>query len=256
MFIPMAWSFICPTEIRAFDRRLQEFEARKCGVVFCSTDSEFVLRAWNQTPEEDGGLGRVSVPLMSDRSRRIAREYGVLIESEGVTQRSMFIIDPRGMVRQVTTNDANVGRSVDEARRLVDALQFTDEFGEGCPIDWKKGDRGLSMDNDKESNRDKTEDRAKSTSPQSAKAPSRPKNVRMNTWGGNGAWLAGQQSDASTPTQMPLSTPSQRHYHEMRHTNPMETNRRGESLPIAGNWNMNTPTGMVPSLSQTELHMS
>ena len=108
----MAWSFICPTEIRAFDRRVQEFETRTCAVVFCSTDSEYVLRAWNDTAEGEGGLGDVRVPLISDRSHRISRDYGVLIEREGVAQRAMFIIDPRGVVRQVTTNDANVGRSV------------------------------------------------------------------------------------------------------------------------------------------------
>ena len=108
-----------------------------------------------------------------------------------MAQRAMFIIDPRSVVRQVTTNDANVGRSVDEARRLVDALEFTDEFGEGCPIDWKKGDQGVRMGSNGSSKSSKK--RASSgasngvTSPQSAKSP-RPGSVRQNTWSGNMSW--------------------------------------------------------------------
>ena len=169
----MAWSFICPTEIRAFDRRIQEFETRTASVVFCSTDSEYVLRAWNHTSEEDGGLGNVHVPLLSDRNHQVAKDYGVLIEGEGVAQRAMFFIDPRGVVRQVTANDANVGRSVDEARRLLDALEFTDDFGEGCPIDWKKGEAGLKMGKE------------------SVEKAKRPAHRRTNTWSG---WLGRNQN--------------------------------------------------------------
>jgi len=145
LFIPMAWSFICPTEVVAFNARLQEFETRSCAVVFASTDSEQVLRAWSYTSHEDGGLGGVHVPLLSDRNHRISRDYGVLIEEEGFAQRAMFIIDPQGVVRHFSCNDVEIGRSVDEARRVLDALIFTDEFGEGCPVDWKKGDQGLKL---------------------------------------------------------------------------------------------------------------
>lgn len=141
----MAWSFICPTEIVAFNARLQEFETRSCAVIFVSTDSEHVLRAWSYTAREDGGLGGVHVPLLSDRSHKISRDYGVLVEGEGVAQRAMFIVDPQGLVRHFSCNDADIGRSVDEARRLLDALIFTDEFGQGCPVDWRKGDQGLKI---------------------------------------------------------------------------------------------------------------
>lgn len=233
VFIPMAWSFICPTEINAFDRRIHEFELRTCAVAFCSTDSEFVLQAWNRTPEEEGGLGGVHVPLISDRSHNIAKEYGVLIESEGVTQRAMFIIDPRGIVRQVTANDANVGRSVDEAKRLIDALKFTDAFGEGCPINWKKGDRGINMDSDSgDKKRNSTSGAA--TSPQST----RPKQVRMNTWSGNLPWLGGKNRSTGSPdtlTQLQVNTQNQQQLHQ--NMGVSDPGQRAESVPTANhNW--------------------
>lgn len=92
-----------------------------------------------------GGLNGVHVPLISDCNHKISKEYGVLIEEEGTTQRALFIIDPNGIVRSITVNDAEVGRSVDEALRTLDALAFKDEFGEGCPADWKKGDKGIEI---------------------------------------------------------------------------------------------------------------
>lgn len=142
----MAWSFVCPTEVMAFNARLHEFETRGCAVVFASTDSEQVLRAWSGTPRDAGGLGCVHVPLLSDRAHKLARAYGVLDEDEGTAQRAMFIVDPQGVLRHASVNDEDVGRSVDEARRLVDALIFKDEFGVGCPIDWKKGDAGVKLE--------------------------------------------------------------------------------------------------------------
>ncbi|CAK4034970.1 Thioredoxin peroxidase [Lecanosticta acicola] len=146
VFFPKAWSFICPTEIKAFSARLDEFlYKRSCAVVFCSTDNEHCLKAWNDTEEMEGGLGGVHIPLLSDINHKISREYGVLIEDEGVAQRALFIIDPKGRIRNITVNDADVGRSVDEAQRILDALIFKDEFGEGCPIDWKKGDKGIDV---------------------------------------------------------------------------------------------------------------
>lgn len=92
----------------------------------------------------EGGLGGVHVPLISDCDHKMSKDYGVLIEEEGVAQRALFIIDPKGIVRCMTVNDADVGRSVDEAQRVLDALVFKDEFGEGCPVDWKKGDKGIA----------------------------------------------------------------------------------------------------------------
>ncbi|KAF2172038.1 hypothetical protein M409DRAFT_31320, partial [Zasmidium cellare ATCC 36951] len=146
VFLPKAWSFVCPTEIKAFSARLEEFlYSRACAVVFASTDNEHSLRAWNATSDMEGGLGGVHVPLISDTNHKLSRDYGVLIEEEGVAQRALFIIDPKGNVRNITVNDADVGRSVEEAKRVLDALIFKDEFGEGCPIDWKKGDKGIDV---------------------------------------------------------------------------------------------------------------
>ncbi|KAI9726469.1 MAG: cTPxI [Chrysothrix sp. TS-e1954] len=188
VFIPMAWSFVCPTEIRAFDRRIQEFDTRTAAVAFCSTDSEFVLRAWNHTSELEGGLGGVRVPLISDRSHQIARDFGVLIENEGVAHRATFIIDPQSTIRQITLNDANVGRSIDEVRRLLDALSFADEFGEGCPVDWKKGDAGVKV---------------RHSSEPTPKRPSALK--RQSTWSSVSGWLG--KNGTSSPTHAP--SPSQ-----------------------------------------------
>ncbi|KAK5171906.1 cTPxI [Saxophila tyrrhenica] len=146
VFFPKAWSFICPTEIKAFSGRLEEFlYSRSCAVVFASTDSEHCLKAWNGTSDMEGGLGGVHIPLISDCDHRMSRDYGVLIKEQGVSQRALFIIDPKGIVRSITVNDADVGRSVDETLRVLDALAFKDEFGEGCPIDWKKGDKGIEI---------------------------------------------------------------------------------------------------------------
>jgi peroxiredoxin (alkyl hydroperoxide reductase subunit C) len=146
IFFPKAWSFVCPTEIRAYSERLEEFlYTRSCAVVFVSTDTELCLRAWNHTNEMEGGLGGVHVPLMSDSNHKISRDYGVLLEDQGVAERALFIIDPKGNVRNITISDADVGRSVDETLRIIDALAFKDEYGEGCPVNWKKGDAGLKM---------------------------------------------------------------------------------------------------------------
>jgi peroxiredoxin 2/4 len=144
-FYPSAWSFVCPTEILAFDARSSEFSSRQCAVVFISTDSEHVLKAWNSFEREEGGLGGVNIPLVADRSHRISRDYGVLIEEDGVAQRATVIIDPTGTIRAVTICDANIGRSVDELKRMLEALQFTDEYGEGCPSGWKTGDQGIKL---------------------------------------------------------------------------------------------------------------
>ncbi|KAF2223706.1 thioredoxin-like protein [Elsinoe ampelina] len=146
VFFPRAFSYICPTEIRAFSARLEEFlYSRTCAVAFISTDSEHTLRAWNHTSEMEGGLGGVHVPLVSDCNHNVTRKFGMLIESEGVSQRGLFIIDPKGVVRNISVNDADIGRSVDEVLRLIDALQFKDQFGEGCAADCKKGDEGVKM---------------------------------------------------------------------------------------------------------------
>lgn len=146
IFFPMAWSFVCPTEILAFSAACPTFTALGATILFASCDSEHVLKAWTNTDADAGGLGQIAIPLLSDRSHRLARDYGVLIEEEGVAQRALFFIDPLGVIRGSTVNDANVGRSVDETKRLLAALKFTDEFGEGCPVDWKSGQLGVKME--------------------------------------------------------------------------------------------------------------
>ena len=146
VFFPKAWSFICPTEIKAFSARLEEFlYSRACAVVFVSTDSDHCLKAWNNTSDVEGGLGGVHIPLVSDCNHKISNDYGVLIEPLGISQRALFIIDPKGIVRGITINDLDVGRSEDETLRVLDALIFKEEFGEGCPVNWKKGDKGIDI---------------------------------------------------------------------------------------------------------------
>ncbi|KAI9686467.1 MAG: cTPxI [Bogoriella megaspora] len=142
-FVPMAWTFVCPTEIIAFSDALPQFSARGCSVVFASTDSEYSLLAWNNASRKDGGLGNVKLPLLSDKNHSISRNYGVLLEDEGIALRGLFLIDPNGIVRQITINDLPVGRSVDEALRLLDAFKFTDEYGEVCPANWNPGKESI-----------------------------------------------------------------------------------------------------------------
>ncbi|KAF2196158.1 thioredoxin-like protein [Delitschia confertaspora ATCC 74209] len=138
-FVPMAWTFVCPTEIIAFSDRAADFAARGAQVVFASTDSEYSLLAWANASRRDGGLGQINIPLLSDKNHSISKDYGVLIEEEGIALRGLFLIDPNGTVRQITVNDLPVGRSVDETLRLLDAFQFTDKYGEVCPANWNPG---------------------------------------------------------------------------------------------------------------------
>ncbi|KAI9256642.1 thioredoxin-like protein [Phascolomyces articulosus] len=136
---PMDFTFVCPTEILAFSERVKEFEALDTAVIAASTDSEFSHLAWINTPRKQGGLGEMNIPIVADKTKKVAREYGVLLEDEGVALRGLFIIDPNGIVRQITINDLPVGRNVDEALRLVEAFKFTDVHGEVCPAGWQKG---------------------------------------------------------------------------------------------------------------------
>ncbi|KAF2488814.1 thioredoxin-like protein [Lophium mytilinum] len=138
-FVPMAWTFVCPTEIIAFSDRAAEFSARGAAVAFASTDSEYSLLAWANASRKDGGLGKINIPLLSDKNHKLSKAYGVLIEDEGIALRGLFLIDPKGIVRQITINDLPVGRSVDETLRLIDAFQFTEKYGEVCPANWNPG---------------------------------------------------------------------------------------------------------------------
>ncbi|XP_059161728.1 peroxiredoxin-2-like [Physella acuta] len=136
-FYPLDFTFVCPTEIIAFSDNIDKFKQLDTAVVGVSTDSHFSHLAWINTPRKQGGLGGLKYPLLADFSKNIAREYGVLIENSGVALRGLFIIDPKGIVRQITINDLPVGRSVDETVRLVQAFQYTDKHGEVCPANWK-----------------------------------------------------------------------------------------------------------------------
>jgi alkyl hydroperoxide reductase subunit AhpC len=141
-FYPLDFTFVCPTEIVAFSDRIAEFKALGVEVVGASVDSHFCHAAWAETPRAKGGLGGVAFPLLSDLTKSIAADYGVLLESgpnAGVALRGLFIIDGAGLLRQATVNDLPVGRSVDETLRLLQAFQFTDKHGEVCPAGWAPG---------------------------------------------------------------------------------------------------------------------
>ncbi|KAM9311229.1 peroxiredoxin-2 [Gastrophryne carolinensis] len=138
-FYPLDFTFVCPTEIIAFSERAEEFYKIGCEVIGASVDSHFTHLAWTNVPRKDGGLGPMNIPLLSDLTHSISRDYGVLKEEDGVAYRGLFIIDNKGILRQITINDLPVGRSVDEVLRLVQAFQFTDQHGEVCPAGWRPG---------------------------------------------------------------------------------------------------------------------
>ncbi len=142
-FYPLDFTFVCPTEIIAFDRKLDEFKARGVEVVGVSIDSQFSHFAWKNTKPEDGGIGNIQFPLVADLSKNIARNYGILFGEE-VALRGLFLIDKEGIVRHCVINDLPLGRSVDEAIRMVDALQFFEKNGEVCPANWHKGADGMN----------------------------------------------------------------------------------------------------------------
>jgi alkyl hydroperoxide reductase subunit AhpC len=144
-FYPLDFTFVCPTEIIAFNDRLGEFHARGAEVLGCSIDSQFSHLAWIRTPREEGGLGGLKYPLISDLTKKISSDYGVLLDS-GVALRGTFIIDKQGIIRAITIHDLPLGRSVDETLRVLDALQFCEQHGEVCPAEWKKGQPTIKPD--------------------------------------------------------------------------------------------------------------
>ena len=142
-FYPQDFTFVCPTEIIAFSSRVEEFRKIGCEVVGISTDSYNCHRAWMRTPRADGGLGQIDIPLLADPTHAISKAYQVYKEGDGVAFRGLFIIDGKGILRQMTINDLPVGRDVDETLRLIQAFQFTDEHGEVCPANWKPGKKTM-----------------------------------------------------------------------------------------------------------------
>lgn len=145
-FYPLDFTFVCPTEIISFSDRAEEFRSIGCELVAVSTDSEFSHLAWVNTPRKQGGIGKMNIPILADKTHDISRRYGVLKEDEGIAFRGLFIIDDKSNLRQITINDLPVGRSVDETLRLVQAFQFTDKHGEVCPANWKPGKKTMKAD--------------------------------------------------------------------------------------------------------------
>uniref|UniRef100_A0A8C5U953 Thioredoxin-dependent peroxide reductase, mitochondrial n=1 Tax=Malurus cyaneus samueli TaxID=2593467 RepID=A0A8C5U953_9PASS len=135
-FYPLDFTFVCPTEIVAFSDKANEFRDANCDVVAVSVDSHFCHLAWINTPRKSGGLGKMNIPVLSDLTKQISRDYGVLLEGPGIALRGLFIIDPNGIIKHLSINDLPVGRSVEETLRLVKAFQFVETHGEVCPANW------------------------------------------------------------------------------------------------------------------------
>jgi peroxiredoxin (alkyl hydroperoxide reductase subunit C) len=141
-FYPLDFTFVCPSEIIAFNKKLDEFKARDTQLIGVSVDSQFSHFAWKNTEPKKGGIGNIQFPLVADLSKNISRDYGVLLD-DAVALRGLFLIDKEGIVRHAVVNDLPLGRNVDEALRMLDALQFFEKNGEVCPANWNKGDEGM-----------------------------------------------------------------------------------------------------------------
>jgi peroxiredoxin 2/4 len=141
-FYPLDFTFVCPSEIIAFDAALAKFQQKNTEVIGVSVDSHYTHLAWKNTPRKQGGIGPIKYPLVADLKKQIARDYGVLLDG-GVALRGLFLIDKSGVVRHALINDLPIGRSVDEALRVVDALQFHEKHGEVCPANWHSGEEAM-----------------------------------------------------------------------------------------------------------------
>jgi len=141
-FYPLDFTFVCPTELHAFQEKLEEFEARNAQVIGCSIDSPYCHLAWLKTPKAEGGIEGIKYPLLSDIHKEIAKEYDVL-HPGGIAYRGLFLIDRQGIVRHQMINDLPLGRCVEETLRILDALLFHEEHGEVCPANWNHGARGM-----------------------------------------------------------------------------------------------------------------
>ena len=141
-FYPLDFTFVCPSEIIAFDKKLSAFKERNCEVIGVSVDSQYTHLAWKNTPRDKGGVGNVQFPLVADLTKNIARSYNVLLD-EKVALRGLFLIDKDGKVRHALINDLPLGRNVDEAVRMLDSLQFFEKHGEVCPANWRPGEEAM-----------------------------------------------------------------------------------------------------------------
>ncbi|NGX28550.1 MAG: putative peroxiredoxin [Candidatus Anoxychlamydiales bacterium] len=142
-FYPLDFTFVCPTELHAFQEKLEAFKKKDAQVVGCSVDSIYSHFAWLDTPKDKGGIKGVEYPLVADITKNISRDYGVLNEDEGIAYRGLFLIDKEGIVRHEIINDLFLGRSVDEALRVLDALICFETHGEVCPANWHLGEKTL-----------------------------------------------------------------------------------------------------------------
>ncbi len=141
-FYPLDFTFVCPSEILAFNKAVQEFESSNCQLVGVSVDSHFSHFAWKNTPVNEGGIGNIQYPLVADLNKSISENYGVLLDA-GISLRGLFLIDKEGIIRHQVVNDLPLGRSVNEALRILHALQFTEEHGDVCPANWQKGEEAM-----------------------------------------------------------------------------------------------------------------
>jgi peroxiredoxin 2/4 len=141
-FYPLDFTFVCPSEIIAFDAALAKFEKKNAQVIGVSVDSHFTHLAWKNTPRKEGGIGQIKYPLVADLNKEISKKFGVLLEA-GIALRGLFLIDKQGVVRHALINDLPIGRSVDEAIRVLDALQFHEEHGDVCPANWHAGEEAM-----------------------------------------------------------------------------------------------------------------
>lgn len=141
-FYPLNFTFVCPSEILAFNKAVEEFEKNNCQLIGVSVDSHFSHLAWKNTPVNKGGIGNINYPLVSDLDKSISKNYGVLLD-EGVALRGLFLIDKEGIIRHMVVNDLPLGRSVNEALRLLHALQFTEKYGDVCPANWQQGEEAM-----------------------------------------------------------------------------------------------------------------
>lgn len=144
-FYPLDFTFVCPTEITAFDDAVKSFKESGCEIVGCSVDSKFSHLAWAQKARNVGGIGKLTFPLLADIKKDIGRSYGVLLDA-GITLRGLFLINPQGMVAYQLVHDLGIGRNVEEVLRVLKALQETEKTGEVCPANWKPGKKTMKAD--------------------------------------------------------------------------------------------------------------
>ncbi len=142
-FYPLDFTFVCPTEIIEFSKKVDEFQARGVEVIGVSVDSQFSHWAWRNTAVNEGGIGEIKYPLVADITKTVSRDYGVLV-NDSVSLRGTFLIDKDGVIQSMTVNNLGLGRNIDEALRMVDALQHLEAHGEVCPAGWTKGDDAMT----------------------------------------------------------------------------------------------------------------